>query len=237
MNKKIILLVILSGFFPSLFANSYSWTGMHVKLLPSVSNIKLNYSGGTPYTMYLKELSSYYIGYYSSPREYTVAENISANTLGIDVTGEVSKEISDNFGILGELAISLGRSSNFIASSAAIIWRTHLAAGIFYHQPLFRIAAIAGIGFGKDIFGYPNLIEKLESGAKIRFPERESFINASSGLTYIGTIGVDFKISDGILLGARYSYTRSKTTAELENSENFYISNHSISIGIGVDLL
>lgn len=96
---------------------------------------------------------------------------------------------------------------------------------------------MAGIEFGKDIFGYPNLIEKLESCAKIIFPERESFINASSGLTYIGTIGIDFKISDSILLCARYAYTQSKTTAELENSEIFYISNHSISIGIGVDLL
>lgn len=210
---------------------------MPVKLLPSVSNIKLNYSGGTPYTMYLKELSPYYNSSYISPREYTIAENVSANAFCIDFIGEASKEITDNFGILGEIGMSAGGGSFFIGSNIAVIHQSHLAAGIFYHQPLFRIAAMAGIGFGKDIFGYPNLIEKLESGAKIRFPERESFINASSGLTYIGTIGVDFKISDGILLGARYAYTRSKTTAELENSENFYISNHSISIGIGVDLL
>lgn len=239
MRKHLLLLTFLGLSASSLSANSYSWTGLYVKFLPAYSNLKLNYSGDTPYAMNLTKNKSYDLGYtYISNKPFvrTLAEKISTGVVTLDCMFGLSQEISDSFGLIGELGSNIGRTTNFIGSEQALINQMYFAVGLFYHQPSFRIHGMGGLGFGKDIFGYPNVIESLEIGGTVSVSKNENLLNSRHGITYRGSIGFDYKLTQMILLGVSYTYTRSKTNVELKNEETLYISNHSFAAMIGLHI-
>jgi opacity protein-like surface antigen len=95
---------------------------------------------------------------------------------------------------------------------------------------------MAGIGFGKDIFGYPNAVEDLQKGQTVYVEVGKELINSSLGLSYRGAVGVDYKVTEMVLLGVEYSYMRSATTANLDDHKTFYMSSHSVAVNIGVHL-
>lgn len=233
MKKHILLLTLFSQFFSTLSANSYSWTGFYLKASPGYSNLKLNYSGNRPYYMNIQKKDGLFPSHNNAYKNFKVADNVSAHAANIDATIGVSQEISDCIGIIGEIGSSVGGTSDFIASQDAFMMQNYIAAGLFYHQPLFRIFTMAGIGFGADIFGYPNALEKLTSNQSINMFKSGNFINATIGMTFRGTVGIDYKINHDLLLGVSYTYMRSKTTATLKNDANVYISNHAFAITIG----
>ena len=238
MKKYFLLLTIFGQLLPTSSAKSYSWTGMHLKLLPAYSNLKLNYSGDVPYKMRLTN-RIFNFNYSRFPDRGTIhkiAEKVSVNTLTLDYSVGLSAEISDSIGIMGEIGGTIGKTSNFIDSSQALLFNSFVTAGLFYHQPTFRIYGMGGLGFGKDIFGYPNAVEYLVKNETVRLYDNDNLINSSAGLTYRGSIGFDYKAESGLLLGISYTYTRSKTNATLKNEESFYISNHAFAATIGVHM-
>lgn len=241
MAKYFFLLILLSQLLSPISAKSYSWTGVHLKLLPAYSNLKLNYSGDTPFTMKLRTrnlFNSYHSRYNDQFSTHKIAEKVSVNTLTLDYSVGLSAETSDTIGLIGEIGGMIGKTSNFIDSNEAILFNTFVTAGLFYHQPAFRIYGMGGFGIGEDIFGYPKAVEFLQgtSGAKIN--GNKSFVNSTVGFTYRGTIGFDYKI-DSILFGISYVYTRSTANVDLKDEkgnstgENFYISNHAFAVTIG----
>ena len=239
MKKLLLTLTLLALYLPSLSANKYSWTGAYMKLLPAYSNLKLNYSGDERYTMPLSKKPAYnydYPYYRDTGTIYTIAENVSTGAITLDPTCGISQEVSENFGLIAELGCSTGISSNFINSQRALIIQSYLAAGIFYHQPSFRISTMGGIGFGKDIFGYPNAVESLEKGETVNLYDNDNLINSTLGVTYRASVGFDYKLTPSLLLGVSYMYMRSKTIVELANEETFYISNHSLAAMIGIHM-
>jgi opacity protein-like surface antigen len=240
MKKHLLLLTIASLSTSPVSASKYSWTGAYMKLLPAFSDLKLNYSGDKPYTLKLS-LSETKVGHYNPRYHYptstsTTVEKVSAGAITLDLIGGVSLEVSENFGLLAEIGGMFGGSSNFIKSDNASIFQLYTAAGIFYHQPSFRIYGMGGIGIGRDIFGYPNGIETLQEGGEVSSYDNEKLINSTLGLTYRGSIGFDYKITTPFIVGVSYTYTRSKTTTTLKNEETFYISNHTLAAMIGAQL-
>lgn len=238
MKKHLLLFTLLGLLLPSLSASRNSWTGMYMKLLPSYSNLNLNYSGDEPYTMKLRKetsFNSYYNKYNDGFSTHTIADKVSVNTMSVDYSVGLSYEAANSLGIIGEIGGMIGKSSNFIGSNDAIIFNTFVTAGLFYHQPSFRIYMMGGFGIGEDIFGYPSAIDALENGRTAYIKENKSFVNSTVGFTYRGSIGFDYKI-DFILLGISYNYTRSISHVELRNEETFYISNHAIAATIGIHM-
>ncbi len=76
-----------------------------MKLLPAYSNLKLNYSGDAPYKMKLTKeptFGSRFPYSYDNGTTHTIAEKVSAGAISIDITGGVSQEISESFGLIGE---------------------------------------------------------------------------------------------------------------------------------------
>ncbi|MDP3936332.1 MAG: outer membrane beta-barrel protein [Alphaproteobacteria bacterium] len=244
--KKSILLLTLLGLSPhSLSAQSSSWTGMYMKLLPAYSNLKLNYSGDTPYTMNLRKkptFDTYHSRYNDGYSTHKIAEKVSANTMTVDFSLGMSQEVSANFGIIGEINILIGKSSNFIDTNDAILFNTSVTAGLFYHQPSFRVHVMGGFGIGEDIFGYPKAITNLQEGRVAIVNGNKSFVNSTIGFTYRGSIGFDYKITSNLLVGLSYIYTRSMSSVTLQDTdkegigENCYISNHSFAGMIGVQM-
>jgi hypothetical protein len=235
MKKYFLLLTIFGQLLPTSSAKSYSWTGMHLKLLPAYSSLKLNYSGDTPFTMNLRKKSlynSYYSRYNDGFSTHKIAEKVSVNTLTVDYSVGLSAEISDSIGLIGEIGGMIGKTSNFIDSNEALLFNTFVTAGLFYHQPAFRIYGMGGFGIGEDIFGYPRAVELLQSTSSADIKGNKLFVNSTVGFTYRGTIGFDYKI-DSILFGVSYIYTRSTANVTLENDETFYISNHAFAATIG----
>ena len=95
---------------------------------------------------------------------------------------------------------------------------------------------MGGIGFGKDIFGYPNAVESLEKGETVNLYDNDNLINSTLGVTYRASVGFDYKLTPSLLMGVSYMYMRSKTIVELANEETFYISNHSLAAMIGIHM-
>lgn len=153
--------------------------------------------------------------------------------LTVDGTAGLSLELSNTFGVMGEFQGTFGTTSKFIGGLDTGISQIHLMAGLFYYQPSFRIFSLGGLGVGKDIFGYPNAIEELQNDRSI---SHNNLTTSSLGVTLRGSIGADYQLSKSLLLSAQYNYTRSKTTVSLENSETFYISNHTFAVMIGLGI-
>lgn len=244
MKRQILLLTILSLSISSLFANSYSWTGYYLKLNAGYSNLKLNYSGNRPFEMQISiarepSFGSSYSGGY---RNYNIAEKVSAHGAILECAWGLSQEISENFGLIGECGGTFGGASKFLNSTDAFITQGHLAAGIFYHQPSFRLFTMGGVGLSRGVFGYPNAVETLQNGHTITVNQHGDLLNSSVGITYRGSVGVDYKINSILLLGISYNYTRSVNNVALkdefqqETGESFYISNHSFAAMIGLHI-
>lgn len=214
-------------------AKNNSWTGVYCKIQPGYSNLNSNYTGEKPYRLAIRTSSLRY--FHRTYSETLSIKKVSASTFSVGMNVGGSYELTESIGIIGEIGVSVLMTSNFLDGEEAKMYRPHLAAGLFFAQPSFRIYGMAGIGYSKDIFGYPNCIENLATGNKVSY-EVSQFLNSTFGLSYRGSVGVDFKVSDMLLLGVEYSYNRSATTVNLKNDEKFYLSSHSVALNIGAYL-
>jgi hypothetical protein len=173
---------------------------------------------------------------YSGYNTYKIAEKVSAHAFNFDGVLGISKEVSESFGLIGECGGTFGITPKFITQDYAVIAQAYLVAGLFYHQPSFRIYTMGGIGLSRGVFGYPNVIEDLENGKKIVVNQHGDLLNSGLGLIYRGSVGFDYKLTPIVLLGLSYAYTRSNTTVTLENKETFYISDHAFAAMIGLHM-
>lgn len=226
-------IALLSCINPATAATN-SWNTFYCRINAGVSYINMNYSGSDELTTRLRD------GYpYSTPAyytDYTVAKN--SNSIGgfLETQAGISWETSNNFGILIEGGTLLGGGSEFWRNNHPIMRNFTLGVGPFFYQPSYRIFTLIGLGLGiGDIFGYPSVLDDLNNGKKVSYRPEEGLLNANCGFFGKAAIGIDYKLTNSIMLGIQYNYYRSMRASYIRDNESLYIGAHNIGIFFGVN--
>lgn len=235
--KKLITALLSNAILTATPYASWSGTSIYLNVGPSIfnANFKENIHLEMPVTA---KNSSFYLGATGYPLTREILLKIESDSvMGMNgaLVGELNHEISDYFGVLGNVGLDFASGGEFNTMGSPHTFGTSISGGPFMFKDNVRIYGTVGISVSRSSFlGYPKTLQKLQNRENVSLNGASDYLNGNSAFAYTLSTGIDYKFSKLFSIGAFYTFSSAfDGTVTIEGNE-FSTSLHSFGIRLGL---